>query len=47
MIGDRRDDMEAAKMAGCNGLYVGEPQGLSFIEAVDVILGTVSAHNSK
>jgi rfaE bifunctional protein nucleotidyltransferase chain/domain len=41
-IGDSEDDMEAARRVGCNGLYVGEKQGLTFTDAVQVILGTIS-----
>jgi phosphoglycolate phosphatase-like HAD superfamily hydrolase len=44
-IGDSADDMEAARAAGCTGLYVGPPHpsytAITFPEAAETVMATI------
>ena len=45
VIGDSADDMEAARAAGCSGLYVGPPHpryaAITFSEAAETVMATI------
>jgi phosphoglycolate phosphatase-like HAD superfamily hydrolase len=45
VIGDSADDMEAARAAGCNGLYVGPAHprytAITFSDAAETVMATI------